>query len=206
MTLLSFVLLLTGCSQPDATCDSNEFICDTAAFWDRKRAETANPPDPIDGTWIEIIRKPGCNGDPEVWTYSARVHGPNNGEAIVDIWSTEEVSGFNEAHPLTTSETGDGWVEMSAQMRDDSSPQQYQPGQFTTYTCGQTDIGPGLTFTLRVYGVNGGLADCAIWTHRVDADAAISDVMNGAASEPNMVRDRDQITPDNCRIWTAPGG
>lgn len=209
LPLLALVAVV-GCSKQKKdgkqSCDTNEYICDTAAFADRQKSQEVPPPDTTDGTWIELIRKPGCNGDPETWTYSARIRGPSNGEAIVDVWASEEAGGFNEAHPLAQSDAGQDWVDLSVQVRDDSQPQQYQPGQFSTYTCGETDIGPALTFTLRAYTASGGLGDCAIWTNRIDADDAISAVLNGSVPEPNQVRDRDEISPNNCRTWSSLGG
>ena len=204
MWLTLLIGALTGCSSPEP-CDSNEFICDTAAYWERKRAEKIPTPDPTDGTWIEVIRQPGCNGSEDTWTYSARVRGSTNGGSAIDVWASEDAGGFNEAHQLPVYESGDGFEELLVEVRDEADAQQYQPSVATTYVCGETDTGRVLTFVLRVYGSDGQLADCAIFSTEPNAEAAIDDVFTSGAPEPNTVRNRDEITADNCRTWSIPG-
>ncbi len=196
---------LFGC-QRSATCDSSEYICDTGAYWERRKAQEVPPPDTTAGTWIEIVRLPGCNGAPDTWTYSARVQGPVSDTARVDVWATEEAGGFNEEHPLAPVESGNGFTEFAVELRDEANAQQYQPGTSTTYVCGETDQQRVLTFALRAYDASGALADCAVWTAMPDVPSAIQGVFDATLPEPNEVTARAELTADNCRTWTLPGG
>lgn len=206
-SLAPSLLLLAACSEPEP-CDSSRFICDTAAYREKNIQDLVDdrlPPDPTDGTWLELVRLPGCLGEPDTFQVSVRIHGTTDGASQVDIWEAAEGEGFNEAHVFSVEATTTG-AELSVRLRDGAAPAQYQPGSKTTYDCGVTDVGNLLTYAVRVYDDTGNLADCALFSTSTDPNAAIAAVYQSELPEPNPVAQRSQISPENCRTWTLPPG
>ena len=197
--------LLLGCSKQEPPCDSVAFICDTAAYAEKNNQGTTSVTiDPIDGTWIEIVRQPGCPADPDLFTVSVRVRG-TPGTAYVNIWSEEDNGGFNETHPLTSQGDLGGTQDMVVELRDEALPNQLQPGESTTYICGEDDLNASLTYAVRIYDASGNLADCAALSAEGDSVAAIQAALSGNRDEPNPIPQREDLTIDNCEIWTLPG-
>ena len=207
MHRLLVLVLLISCSKQaeEEPCDTAVYVCDTAAWWDRKKAENATM-DSTEGVWLDKVRVPGCAGS-NVWIFSARTHGWTNGTSRVNAWASEAVGGFNEEHPVDVVESNpDGsWDELEVELQHSATQQQYQPGARTSYICGVHDQQPEMTYVFRVYDVDGNYADCGILTTRTDADTAVAEVLQGQVDEPTEVSDRTQITTENCSVWTVPG-
>ncbi len=202
MTWLALILL-GGCSKQEP-CDSNEFICDTAAFAAKQKLKKLPEPDPTDGTWIEVLKRPGCNGDPDRFSAGATVRGSTNGKSRLDIWQTEITGGFNESHPLVDPDPGNSSEELFVEMKDEATTFQYEPGARTTYICGVSDVRAELTYAIRVYDESDDLADCAVFTTEANAAAAIDALFKGDLPERNEVHEQGELTVENCKVWTLP--
>lgn len=205
--VLPLLSLIGACGRPP-TCDSSEFICDSAAYRERQIADLVDemtPPDPTEGTWIELVRTPGCLGDPDFFRVSVRVRGSTDDTSRVDIWESQDGAGFNEAHVFATSSVATG-EELLVELHDGATPAQYASGSKTTYVCGVTDVGQLLTYAVRVYDPAGNLADCAMFSTDPEPSAAIAAAFAGQLPEPNAIASRSQINPENCRTWSLPPG
>lgn len=199
-----WLALILACSRQEP-CDSSIYICDTAgSTTSSSPTETTGTVDTTNGTWIEVVRRPGCPVDPEHFVVSIRVRGAAS-SAYANIWSEESNGGFNETHPLTGQGPAGGAEDFSVEVRDGATFQQYQPGVATTYVCGEDDLNASLTWAIRVYDESGELADCAALSAEADAQAAVEAALTGNRDEPNPIPEREDLSVSNCTFWALPG-
>ena len=203
--MLIVPILLLACGEPEAEiCDTSAFVCDTAAYWERQQ-EKEGIVDSTDGVWLSEVRVPGCTGTDQ-WTYSATSNGWTNGTNLVNAWVAPGSGGFNEEHLLDVSGsdpdgTGDA---LEIALIPGAAEAEIIINESTSLTCGLHDTDPIMTYAIRIYDGDGNYADCAIFSTREDADAAINTLFIGTVVQPTPVTRPEELNAEACTIWRLP--
>jgi hypothetical protein len=201
MPILFLLLGCVGDTEPEI-CDTNVYICDTAAFWDRQNQQEHTWDDTA-GTWLDVVRQPRCVDG--LWEFIARTSGRTNGANLVNAWivETEETVGWNEEHPLDVVESNPVTVadELLTVLQSGVAIVEIMAGQRTALACGVHDTGPLVTYAFRIYDLTGNLADCAIFSTEVDPATAIDDILSGTRPAPVPITNEEQLNPANCSTW-----
>ncbi len=189
--MLTWLTLFLACTGDDAgTCDDETQICDTGAWAEQGLAEQVL--DPPEGTWLDIVRLPGCVGGGR-WTFSARAGGHGHPENLANVWISGD-SPFSEEHVLNVAASSDNGLLHELQLKAGTD--------LTALVCGVHDVEPVLTATFRIYDEDGALSDCGIVSTEDDYLGAIDQVLTGQATETAMVTRPDELA--SCQPWLLP--
>jgi hypothetical protein len=149
-----------------------------------KQGPGGSATDPLGVRLVVDRAAAGCDED-SMWRYSARTQGWA-GSARVDSWS--DADAWHEEHSLVSwdyAEDG-AWDELVRVLN--SADADAVPNSTTRLACGVHDVDPDVVHALRVYSLDGTLADCVVWSvgdpHIGDPDAYAAEVGNTAVHAP----------------------
>lgn len=164
--------------------------------------ETGDTGSEFDGaTTIQEITAPHCDGGDIV--FQVRTQGWTNNESLVNIWEQGSVDRWNEEHDLPSVDHGElGWWD-ELEQRVEAGASTYDRNEASLYACDGDEVGHANVYAIRVYDVDGNLADCAIFHQGFASggDDRVDEILDDPTGAHNPVSDASEINSTNCEVW-----
>lgn len=155
-------------------------------------------------TFLTRVDPPGCADG--MLVLGARTRGWTDGGGLVNLWMQGNPDGdrWSEEHDLPSvahHEQG-WWDELAVRVQPGVD---YERNLASYFTCDGAEVAEPFVQAIRIYDVDGNLADCALLQRGVPE--GIDEVLAGDTDEMVFTPPtrRDEITADHCEVW-APAG
>lgn len=149
---------------------------------------------------LDYVELPSCAGN--TWSYYAETAGWTNGANLVNAWDSANEGGWNEEHTLlSVGFEEDGSRDyLQTDLEAGTSVASFQQDVNTVFACGVHDVDPVMTYVIRVYDLDGNMAECGAFA---TDPAGAGSVLSGAADTLNPITAPGEVSEANCLEWTV---